>query len=598
MALPEAGDAPEAARDATGEAELFREQVHLLYASLPPGLLVTLINAALLVFMEWQAVPGLRLGVWLLAVVVVALARYRLVADYRSTPQAHDTRVWARYYTLATLAAGSVWGASAVWLFPRALLPQVFLFFLLTAMTAAAVVSFAAVFAVALAFVIPVLAPLALRLSLADGRWHHAMGVVAVLFMTAMLLTARRVERTIATTLRLRLENRTLVARLQDETSAIHGLNEELRREVAARGRAADELSEREAYIRAVLEHVEEGIVTVDHAGCLRSLNREALRIFGYEESELLGSHFSQLVPPAERSEYARFLENRLARGGERLAGHGLEVNGLRRDGTVFPMELGLSAMSVGERRGFVAVTRDVTARRRAERFKSDLVATLGHEIKTPLTSALGSLGLLTETGAGMLTGDDARLLRMARSNMERLARTVADILDIDKHSGGPVTWVPAPLALLGLVEEAVIAETEYARQRDVRLALDPCSSALMIYGDHTSLLRALSYLIANAIHLAPAHTTVEIAVTSEMGLGVVSIRDCGTALPIEARARLFDARTEVAHGAGVAPYGLGAARAIAERHKGTVGYEAREAGGSLFFLRLPANMPRAGDKA
>jgi PAS domain S-box-containing protein len=598
VALSQAGDAPEAGRGPTGEADLLREQVHLLYASLPPGLVVTLINAGLLVVMEWRAVPGPRLVVWLVAMAVVTLARYRLTEYYRSTPHAHGTRHWARYYTIATLAAGSVWGASALWLFPRALLPQVFLFFMLTAMTAAAVVSFAAIFSVALAFVIPVLAPLALRLSLADGRWHHAMGVVAVLFMAVMLLTARRIERTIATSLRLRFENRTLIARLQDEKAAIHGLNEELRREIAARGRAADELQERETYIRAVLEHVEEGIVTVDHEGCLRSLNREALRIFGYEQDELLGSHFSQLVPLAERAEYARFLESRLERGGKRLAGYGLEVNGLRRDGTVFPMELGLSAMSVGAQRGFVVVTRDVSARKRAERFKSDLVATLGHEIKTPLTSALGSLGLLTESGAAMLSADDARLLRIARSNMERLARTVAALLDVDNPSMAQATGVLAPLALVGLAEDAVMAESEYARARDVRLAFDPCSHAMVVHGDRLSLLRALSELITHAIHLAPACTTVEVAVTFEMGFGVVSIRDCGTALPKEARARLFDVQADCVPGVAVAPHGLAAARAIAERHQGTVGYEAREAGGSLFFLRLPAKMPKVGDRA
>ena len=598
MALPQAGDAPETGHGPTGEAELFREQVHLLYASLPPGLLVTLINAGLLVVMEWQAVSGARLAAWLLAVAIVALARYWLIAYYRAAPQAHGTRVWAQYYAVATLAAGSVWGASALWLFPAALVPQVFLFFLLTAMTAAAVVSFAAIFPVALAFVIPVLAPLALRLSLAGGRWHHAMGLVAVLFMVAMLLTARRIERTIATSLKLRFENRTLVARLQDEKTAIQGLNEELRREIAARSRAAEELQERETYIRAVLEHVEEGIVTVDHEGCLRSLNREALRIFGYEQDELLGSHFSQLVPPAERSEYARFLASRLEQGGERLTGYGLEVNGLRRDGTVFPMELGLSVMSVGARRGFVAVTRDVSARKRTERFKSDLVATLGHEIKTPLTSALGSLGLLTETGAATLSGDDARLLRIARSNMERLARTVAALLDADHPSLAPTMGAPAPLALLGLTEDAVTAETEYARARDVRLALDPCSSTMVVYGDRALLLRALSHLIVHAIHLAPAHTTVEVAVTFEMGFGVVSIRDCGTALSKEARAHLFDVRANGVADVAAASHGLGAARAIAESHQGTIGYEAREAGGSLFFLRLPAKTPRAGDRA
>ncbi len=579
-------------------AELRREQVRLLYANLPPGLLVTAINAAVLAFMEWRAVPERRIAAWLLVMLVVTLARYRLVRSYRRAPNALDTGAWGRYYAIATGAAGLTWGAAAVWLFPQALLPQVFLFFMLTAMTAGAVVSFSAIFRVALLFVIPVLSPLALRLFLSGGRFHDAMGLVAVVFMGVMLLTARRVERAVAATLRLRFENRDLIAHLEAEKTAIHRLNEDLRREVALHSRTADELKEREAYIRAVLEHVEEGIVTVDHGGCLRSLNREALRIFGYTEEEILGSHFSQLVPAAERAEYTRFLESQIERAGVRFAGHGLEVNGLRRDGTVFPMELGLSAMTVGPQRSFVAVTRDVTDRRRSERLKGELVATLGHEIRTPLTSALGSLGLLTETATSKLAGDDIRLLRIARSNMERLARTVAELLDVDNNHAATMKWAPAPLALVRLAEDAVSADADYAQARNVRLALDPCSSAALIQGDRGLLLRALSHLLINAIHLAPAHTTVEIAITTEMGVGVVSVRDCGAALPPNARARLFDPRPDMQVCELAVPRSLWVARAIAEKHGGTVGYEAREAGGSHFFLRVPLYAARSAGRA
>ncbi len=571
-----------------GATEVQREQVGLIYASLPPGLLITAVNATILAFMEWHVVPQARIAAWLLAVLLVAVARYRLVGYYRRTPEAHDTRTWGRYYAIATAAAGLVWGATAVWLFPQALLPQVFLFFMLTAMTVGAVVSFSAIFSVALLFVVPVLAPLALRLFVSGGRTHEAMALVALAFMGVMLLTARRVERTIMASLQLRFENRGLIAHLEAEQAAAHRLNEELRREVVLHSRTAGDLKERETYIRAVLEHVEEGIVTVDRAGCLRSLNREALRIFGYEEEEIIGSHFSQLVPAAERVEYTQFLESQIERAGVKFAGHGLEVNGLRRDGTVFPMELGLSAMTVGSERGFVAVTRDVTNRRRSEQLKSELVATLGHEIRTPLTSALGSLGLLTETATTKLASDDRRLLRIARSNMERLARTVAELLDVDNNDAATMKWTLAPLVLVRLAEDAVSADADYAQARNIRLALDPCSSAAVIQGDRGLLLRAVSHLLINAIHLAPPHTTVEVAVTTEMGVGVVSVRDCGVALPPEARIRLFDPQPGTSVRGRVAPRSLWVARAIAEKHGGTVGYEAREAGGSHFFLRVP----------
>ena len=583
-----AGPAARVAPGAGEEAGLYHEQLRLLYENLPPGLVVTAINAALLATMEWHAVPRVRVGVWALAMLVITLGRYRLTAHYRAAPAAHDDRAWGRYYTVATLLAGIGWGLAALILFPAGLLPQIFLFFMLTTMTVGAVVSFAALFPVALAFVAPILGPLALRLFLLPGAIHHAMGFVALVFMAVMLLTTRRIEGTIAASLRLRFENQDLIVRLEGEKGAIHRLNAALTREIAVRSQTAAELQQRESYIRAVLEHVDEGIVTLDERGTLRSLNREALRIFGYREEDLVGCHFSHLVPPAERSEYTRFLENEARQPSRTLSGHGLEVNGLRHDGTVFPMELGLSAMTVGAERQFVAVTRDVSARKRGDRLKSELVAALSHELKTPLTAALGSLGLLTEVAGNRLTGDGPRLLRMAKSNLDRLARTVRDLLDVDNNEIATTKWAPLPVLLPQLAADAAAADAEYAAAREVRLAADPCSSACVAQGDRPLLLRALSHLIVTAIHLAPAHTTVEIAVATEAGYAIISVRDCGTALPAEARRGLFDAEPRLADFGITAPRGLYLARVIAEKHGGSVGYESRDAGGSHFFLRLP----------
>lgn len=567
---------------------LYQAQVHLLYENLPPGLLVTGVNAAILTEIEWRAVSFARLGAWLVVMALVTLGRYLLTYYYRMQGPAVDARLWGRYYAVATAAAGCAWGSAAIFLFPTALFPQIFLFFLLTAMTTAAVVSFATVFPIALLFVIPTLVPLAFRLLLLDGDLYHAMGAVALLFLAMMLLTAKRMERTIAASLRLRYENQDLIADLKNEKVAIHRLNADLTHEVAARTRMTEDLKEREAYLRAVLENVEEGIVTIDQHGALYSLNREALRIFGYREEELLGRHFSHLVPLGERAEYARFLEGQVERAGSRMSGLGLEVNGLRHDGTVFPMELGLSAMRVGVERRFVAITRDITARKRTERLKSELIGALSHELKTPLTSALGSLGLLAEVVGGKLTGDDERLLKIARSNLDRLARAVNEMLDIDQCQIAQMKWEPAPLALIRLAEEAIAAAVDYACGHHVQLALDPCSSSALVRGDKALLLRALGHLITNAIHLSPSPGTVELSVTSNGGHGVISIRDCGTAVPVEVQPCLFDVSANLSSFGIVAPRGLYMARTIIEKHGGSIGYESRDAGGSHFFFRLP----------
>lgn len=585
-------------RGAQGPSErqaLYQAQVRLLYQNLPPGLLVTALNAAILCAIEWDAVPRGRLLAWLAAMAFITAGRYLLTSRYQKQGPLVDSRLWGRHYALATAAAGCGWGMAALLFFPAALLPQMFLFFMLTVMTTAAVVTFAIVFRVALLFVIPTLAPLALQLSLLNGDVHHAMALVAVVFLAVMLLTAKRMERTIAASLALQFENQGLIKRLEEEKAAIHRLNGDLTREVAARTGMTEDLREREGYLRAVLENVEEGIVTLDQQGALFSLNREALRIFGYREDELLGRHFSCLVPLAERAEYGRFLEGQTERPGSRMSGLGLQVNGLRSDGTVFPMELGLSAITVGSERRFIAITRDITVRKRTERLKSDLIANLSHELRTPLTAALGSLGLLTEVVESKLTSDDQRLLAIARSNLDRLVRSVNEVLDVDHRQLLDIRFAPRPLSLIRLVQEAVTADADYARGRHVRLALDPCSHPAFVNGDRSLLLRALSHVVTNAIHLSPPHSTVELSVVNRGGQAVLSVRDCGTTVPVEARACLFDASANLSSFGIVAPRGLCTARIIIEKHGGSVGYEPREAGGSHFFFRLPLFAKAAG---
>ncbi len=574
---------------------LYRAQVRLLYENLRPGLLATSLNAAILSVIEWNAVPRVRLLAWLAVMALVTAGRYLLTSRYQKQASARDPGPWGRYYMLATAAAGVGWGMAALLFFPAALLPQIFLFFMLTVMTTAAVVTFATVFRVALLFVIPTLAPLALRLFLLGGSVHHAMALVAVLFLAVMLLTAKRMERTIAASLCLQFENQSLINRLEEEKAAIHRLNGVLTREVAARTRMTENLKEREGYLRAVLENVEEGIVTIDQQGALFSLNREALRIFGYREDELLGHHFSCLVPLAERAEYARFLEGQVEHPGSRMSGLGLQVNGLRHDGTIFPMELGLSAMTVGKERRFIAITRDISARKRTERLKSDLIATLSHELRTPLTSALGSLGLLAEVVGPKLTGEDEQLLAIARSNLDRLVRSVNEVLDVDHRQLLDIKFAPRRLSLTQLAQEVVTADADYAYGRHVRLAFDPCSHPVFVNGDKSLLLRALSHVVTNAIHLSPPHSTVELSVINEGGQGVLSIRDCGTAVPVEVQPCLFDASANLSSFGIVAPRGLCTARIIIEKHGGSIGYASREAGGSHFFFRLPLLAKAAG---
>lgn len=587
MAVSDRGQTYALRRQGTLVGSLCAAQVLLLDDILPLGFLVTVFAVGVVGFAQWGVHLFPQILVWIVAMAAVTASCCGLTWMYRR-PCAPRMQWWGQRYGFAIAVAGSVWGLASIVFFPTTLLSQLSLLFLLTAMTAAAVVSFVPRFPMAFLFVVPALMPLTVRFWIAGGNLHVVMGTAGAMSMVVMLMVARRIEGAMATSLRSQMENQKLMAQLEMEKLVIERLRAQLNGEIEERTRITEHLQEREGYLCAVLENVEEGIVTFDQTGVLCSLNREALRIFGYTAEEIVGSHFSALVPAVERSEYARYLANPVAHTGTRMAGLGLEVNGLRRDGTVFPMELGISGMQVANQRHFVGITRDITRKKRAERLKNDLVSLLSHELKTPLTSAVCSLSLLAEAVTEQLDIEARGLLKIARHNLDRLGHVVNDVLDIDHMQLSHRQLAPSRVILIHLAEEVLAVERDYAGSRGVRLSLDPCSSLAAVQGDRALLLRALDYLIINAIHLSPHNSTVEISVNGTAYEGILSVRDCGAPIPEEVRLYLFESFGMTPPFGPAVPLGLSVVRTIVEKHGGSVGYEPRTAGGSHFFFSLP----------
>ncbi len=126
--------------------------------------------------------------------------------------------------------------------------------------------------------------------------------------------------------------------------------------------------NEQEALLRAILNTVVDGIITIDERGTVESFNPAAVRLFGYPPEEVIGHNIRMLMPEPYRGEHdgylARFLETR----SPRVIGIGREVTGCRKDGSNFPMELAVSEAVVAGRRFFTGIVRDVSARKAGER--------------------------------------------------------------------------------------------------------------------------------------------------------------------------------------------------------------------------------------
>jgi PAS domain S-box-containing protein len=139
------------------------------------------------------------------------------------------------------------------------------------------------------------------------------------------------------------------------------------------------------AVMAAVLNTVEEAIITIDAKGMVKDLNPAAARVFGYGADEVIGRNVKMLMPEPYHSEHDGYISNYLKTGQAKLIGFGREVSGRRKDGSIFPMELAVTEMTVSGRRMFTGVVRDITERKQVERHQELLVAELDHRVKNVL---------------------------------------------------------------------------------------------------------------------------------------------------------------------------------------------------------------------
>jgi PAS domain S-box-containing protein len=358
-------------------------------------------------------------------------------------------------------------------------------------------------------------------------------------------------------------------------------------RDISLRKDEEKRVARMESRYRGLLEAAPDAMVVVNHGGEIVLANFQAEKEFGYGRDELLGQNMKNIIPEG-------FAERQLAGGlgSDALTlqiASGIELTGLRKDRSEFPVELMLSPL---ESEG-ILVIRDISARKNNERLKDEFVSTVSHELRTPLTSISGSLGLLAEQWASELPKSAARLLAIAHTNSQRLVRLINDILDIEKLESSRVVFNLSQVDLCSLVAHAIEENRGFAESYGVHVRLDAASAESDVNADPDRLAQVVTNLLSNAIKFSPADGEVLVAVEKNGSVVRVSVRDHGCGVPEDFKPHVFEkfaqADGTTSRQKGGTGLGLSIVKQIVERLGGDVGFDDAPGGGTIFHVDLQA---------
>ena len=241
---------------------------------------------------------------------------------------------------------------------------------------------------------------------------------------------------------------------------------------------------------------------------------------------------------------------------------------------------------------GLSVVMQDVTRLRRFDELKNDLVATVAHEFRTPLTSLRMAIHLCVEETVGSLTPKQAELLFAAREDCERLQGIVDDLLDLSRIQAGRIEVNLRAVQSRALLDMTLEQHRSLARDKGVALALGAPLFDRAVLADSDRLHLVLGNLVTNAIRHTPAGGAVQLRTAPDKeGQVRFEVSDTGEGMDPKWFPMLFDRFFRIPGskpGSGVG-LGLYICKEIVEAHSGRIGVESEPGHGSVFWFTLPS---------
>ena len=368
---------------------------------------------------------------------------------------------------------------------------------------------------------------------------------------------------------------------------------------------------------RELLEAAPDAIIEVDGEGRIALVNGVTEKMFAYRREELLGEPIEVLVPEDFRAIHEHHRTGYGSCPFTRPMGCGVVLHGQRKDGSQFPVEISLSPVKSSRGLRVTAILRDITERQRAadhlrevqrehirelelrnqkieraDRLKSEFLASVSHELRTPLHTIIGFSELLAEESAGTLNEKQKRFIDHVRKDSLYLLALINDLLDLSKIEEGHLELQPEPFHIAAVLEDALSSIRLHSTAKSIAIETNIAVST-PLNADRRRFKQVLHNLLGNAVKFTPQGGRIGVEARLHHGFVEISVSDTGVGIPKEEQHAIFNkfhqagATTKgVREGTGL---GLTIARRLVEAQGGTIWVESELGRGSRFTFTIPA---------
>jgi PAS domain S-box-containing protein len=386
--------------------------------------------------------------------------------------------------------------------------------------------------------------------------------------------------------------------------------------------------------IDALFRHATEGILIVNELGEIIQINPSGEQLFGYGREELIGQKIEVLVPKRYAGRHSSYRDKYTSNPHARSMGGGVDLNGVKKDGTEFPLEISLSPYATPEGRFVIAFVVDISVRKQSEEnlrnysmelekqvknrtlileeaieelektkkelynalekerdlneLKSRFVSMASHEFRTPLTTIMSSLALVTKFGQMNDKDNQEKYIAKIKTSINNLTNILDDFLSVSRLEEGKVRNAPEDIDLRDFIG-SIVAEMRTFATEGQQLIYEHTGSTFAVV-DQKLLKAIMLNLISNAVKFSPDKKPITITSSIDKSTVRISVRDQGIGISKADQKHLFERffrgkNATYIQGTGL---GLNIISQYVELMQGKVEFESEENKGTVFTLTIP----------